>query len=277
MAMRHIQPSRRVAPESAIASRTVPSRRLGVVVGIETGGSTTATQWATHQAATHRIPLTLVATGPTASHIVRTGWESLPFVQTVAIDAPLEHTLIELSARAEIVALRADGPAAHRTLGALIRRGHSNVAVVPVAATDSRLPVVVLIDDSPSSKPAIRAAFDEASLRRTSLIAVHTWSEPGHLGLPAISWSPIEWANNREQEREVLAEQLAGFQERYPDVPVNRITMSDSNFDVLAEYARSAQLVVVGTGRNADLTHTSRASAIRRLTTTAVPVLVAKR
>jgi hypothetical protein len=247
------------------------------MVGIGTGASTTPTQWATHQAATHRIPLTLVATGTIASHVVRTGWESLPFVQTVAVDAPLEHTLIEMSPRAEIVALGTSDPGAHRTLGALIRRGHSNVAVIPKAAADSRLPVVVLIDGDPSSQPAICRAIDEASRRHVSLIAIHTWGEPGHLGLPTVNWSPIEWANNREQEREVLAERLAGYQELYPDVPIHRITISDSRFDVFAECARTAQLIVVGMGRNANLAHTSRESVFRRLTTTGVPVLIAKR
>ncbi|WP_158169957.1 universal stress protein [Mycolicibacterium smegmatis] len=211
-----------------------------------------------------------MATGTTASNTVRTGCESLPFVQTLAVDAPLEHTLIELSAVAEIVALGSDGPGAHRTLSALIRRGHSNVALIPKAARESRLPVAVLVDGVPSSEPAIRAAFDEASRRHVSLIAVHTWSEPGHLGLPAIGWSPIEWANNREQEREVLAERLAGLQELYPDVPVHRITSSDSNFHPFTADPLSAQLVVVAVGA-------SRVSVIRRLTTIGVPVLVAKR
>ncbi|SEH54362.1 Universal stress protein family protein [Mycolicibacterium rutilum] len=273
MATRHIHSSR----QSAVSSQTLPSSRLGVVVGIGTGVSTTATQWATHHAATHRIPLTLVTTGTTASQTIKTGWDSLPLVRAIAVDAPLEHTLIQLSAQAEIVALGNDCPSTHRTLSALVRRGHSNVASIPEAAADLRLPVIVLIDGLRSSEPAIRAAFDEASRRHASLIAVHTWSEPGHLGFPAISWSPIEWANNREQEREVLAERLAGFQELYPDVRVRRITTSDSNCKPLVTDARSAQLIVVGTGANAKLADISRVAAFRQLTTSEVPVLVAKR
>lgn len=254
----------------------LPSRRLGVVVGIGAGDSTTATQWATHRAAAYGISLMLVTNGAAASHMIRTGWDSMPFVKTVAVDAPLEQTLIELSEQAETVALGINGPDAHRTLGALVRRGHSNVAVIPDAAVDERQPVVVLIDGDPSSEPAIRRAIDEASRRHVSLVAVHTWSEPGHLEFPNVSWPPIEWANNRERKREVLAERLAGFQELYPDVLVRRITVSDRTFGALASYARTAQLVVVGMRSNSGLGQTGQGSDFRRLAMVGVPVLVAK-
>lgn len=278
MAMRHVHPVPRsdVSRPFSSSSSALPSRGLGVVVGIGTDASTAATQWATHEAATRHITLTLVVSGSPASHTVRTGWECLPFVKTVSVNAPLQDALIESSAGAEIVAMGANYPHAHRRLGSLVRRAHSNVAIIPDAErADDRLPVVVVIDGAPASQPAIRRAFDEASRRGVGLIAVHTWKDPEHFGFPVLSWSPIEWANDREQEREVLAERLAGFQEVYPDVFVQRVTLNDCSFSALVACTRSSQLVVVGEGTTANTTRSS--TAYRLATTTGVPVLVAKK
>ncbi len=48
-----------------------------------------------------------------------------------------------------------------------------------------------------------------------------------------------------EEERS-LAESLAGWQERYPDVTVHRILVCDRPARVLVEKSESAQLVVLG-------------------------------
>ena len=236
---------------------TLATRQLGVVLGLDEHLSSSAIRWATEEATLRRLPLTLVTTEP----------RSIPAVKTIAVEAPLAPTLIQLSAEAHVTVLDAAG-----RLGAVLRHAHSPVAVVPDRhRSRPHADVIVEVDGTPRSVPAIAAAFDAASHRGVDLVALHAWSEPGHLGLPAVGWSPIEWANVRIREQETAAERLAGFQEHYPDVGVARKVLSDNGVNALTRYARAAQLVVVG----ADRFGMTQAARIRRLATaTGSPVLV---
>jgi nucleotide-binding universal stress UspA family protein len=54
------------------------------------------------------------------------------------------------------------------------------------------------------------------------------------------------WGGIQTGEEVVLSERLAGFQERYPDVTVERVVARDRPVRVLSEFAEKAQLVVVG-------------------------------
>jgi len=73
------------------------------------------------------------------------------------------------------------------------------------------------------------------------LIALHAWSDAGVLDFPGLDWSTM-----KVSEDEVLAERLAGWQERYPDVAVRRDVVCDRPARQLIEHADAAQLVVVG-------------------------------
>jgi nucleotide-binding universal stress UspA family protein len=56
----------------------------------------------------------------------------------------------------------------------------------------------------------------------------------------------IDWAAVEAEEREVLAERLAGWCEKYPDVPVRRLVVRDRPARALVGESGRAQLVVVG-------------------------------
>jgi nucleotide-binding universal stress UspA family protein len=104
-------------------------------------------------------------------------------------------------------------------------------------------PVVVGVDGSPTSEAATAFAFEAASLRRVPLVAVHVWRDVlvDATMAPLLDWNVID-----SDEREVLAERLAGWTAKYPDVPVRRLVARDRPARALVEESGRAQLVVVG-------------------------------
>ncbi len=103
-------------------------------------------------------------------------------------------------------------------------------------------PVVVGIDGSPLSEPALAAAFEAAAARAVPLVAVYAWRDllldPG---LASHDWAVVE-----QQGRAELAERLAGWSGKYPDVPVRRVVVRDGPARALVEQSVTAQLLVVG-------------------------------
>ena len=62
----------------------------------------------------------------------------------------------------------------------------------------------------------------------------------------------MDWHTSHDEGAEVLSERLAGWQERYRDVTVERRLVCDRSTQWLQKEARGAHLVVVGThGRGA--------------------------
>ena len=104
-------------------------------------------------------------------------------------------------------------------------------------------PVVVGVDGSPTSEAAVAFAFEEAALRGVPLVAVHVWRD---LVVDPTMAPLIDWDAAEAEEREVLAERLAGWAEKYPDVPVRGLVARDRPAHALVDESGRAQLVVVG-------------------------------
>lgn len=287
--------------------------RHGIVVGIDgSPAAAAAVRWAAHDALLRRVPLTLfyaqsVATAPTWLDVPlspdywqiqdRQGAEVLAAARRIAQEAagtgePLTivdkaapghavGTLIDFSREADLVVVgsRGLGKWGRRILGSvsssLVLHAHGPVAVIhqgddaPVSPT---APVVVGLDGSPASELATEIAFDEASRRGVELVVVHTWNDLDY------EFPDVEWTDLRPREERVLAEQLAGWAERYPDVALRRVVTRDRPARQLLEQAESAQLVVVGSRGRGGFTGMLLGSVSSEVVHSArVPVIVARR
>jgi nucleotide-binding universal stress UspA family protein len=119
--------------------------------------------------------------------------------------------------------------------------------VVVVRGTETAHgPVVVGVDGSPTSEAALAFAFDEASTRGAVLVAVMTSQDFTVDSAYNVSRMAADWAQVEEDERRLLAQRLAGWQEKHPDVDVHRVVLRDRPARALMRYAAQAQLLVVG-------------------------------
>ena len=240
-----------------------------------------AVDWAARDAAMRNVRLTLVhvvrpigiTTPPLATSTAFARWqveqgqqfldEAIEIARQSApngVTAPVESemlfsptvpALVDLSKEAQmlVVGSRGRGPFMRSLLGSvsssLIRHAHCPVAVIhdedPLMPYPAQAPVLVGIDGSSASDLATAIAFEEASHRGVELVALHVWSDVEVNDSPAIDWPAMKSA-----AEEILAERLAGWQERYPEVTVRREVERDHPTYQLIRRSESAQLTVVG-------------------------------
>ncbi|MFE9324976.1 universal stress protein [Nocardia sp. NPDC052278] len=176
-------------------------------------------------------------------------------VTTELSEANPAKLLIELSQTADLVALGAtpsSGTLAHlgSTLLAVAGHGHGATVVVRGAETGQPAhpggPVVVGVDGSPVGEAAIAAAFAEASEREAELVAVHAWSDLNVGAFAGSTYLEIPIVDLEIAEHALLAERLAGWQEKYPDVTVTRKVSVLGPRELLGKWSEFAQLIVVG-------------------------------
>ncbi|MPZ78949.1 MAG: universal stress protein [Actinophytocola sp.] len=129
----------------------------------------------------------------------------------------------------------------------LAGRAHCPLVVVRGEDDRSHGPVVVGVDGLPNSEAAVEFAFAEASLHGADLVAVHTWAEPVADTLLLGHPEPPDFEPAQQHAYQTLAERLAGWREKYPDVHVTREVVRDHPSRALLRYAEGARLVVVGT------------------------------
>ncbi|PXY22270.1 universal stress protein [Prauserella muralis] len=255
-----------------------------VVVGIDgSEASTQATRWAARLAAQRELPLyivhaygllgryygelpissgvfeavedeakTLVSAAAEAARAEAPGVE----VEAVVIDEPPVTLLIKLSREARFVVLGASGLGGFAGMlagsTAVGLAGHGECPVVIVRHREGQEqppadgPVVVGVDGSPVSERAIAAAFEEASFRGAPLVAVHAWLDVEYESAFNRARVFFEGGPLQQDEERLLAERLAGWQEKYPDVAVERVLAKDRPKHELLERSATAQLVVVG-------------------------------
>jgi nucleotide-binding universal stress UspA family protein len=288
---------------------STPVKRHGIVVAVDgSPASNAAACWAARDAAMRNIPLTVVhaVVTPTATwppvpypdsvavkledegkkavlHAIKIAEDAMPADRNVPINRELVYStpalaLIKMSDEAEMIVVGTTGRGllARGVLGSVsstvVRQASCPVAVIhDEDLPDPNAPVLVGIDGSQVSELATAIAFDQASRRGVDLIALHAWSDVVASELE-LDWSVVE----PEAERS-LAESLAGWQERYPDVTVQRLLVCDRPARQLVEKSESAQLVVVGSHGRGGLTGMLLGSVSNAvLHSVRVPVIVAR-
>ena len=250
-----------------------------VVAGIDGSDlAAEAARWAAAYAARHHCGLRLVRAYqlPHASpleavermrhHTERQLWFAARLARGVAPEITVEHAVVEgdpaevlaaesATSRMLVVGTRGVGGFAGLLVGsvgdALARSAECPLVVVrgPVesdaALTDQDRvrPVVVGVDGSPAGEAALAFAFAEADVWSAPLVAVHSWLE--HLEDPGgITLSELGMIE--QEEREVLAERLAGWGVKYPGVRVSRELVQGAAAKTLVARSVNARLVVVG-------------------------------
>lgn len=222
----------------AWAAREARSRGTRLRVVVVTSGGDEAQSWTDD--VLDRAQLTTNAVAPDVD------------VTAQCLDGPAARVLAEAAASASmlVVGRRGVGGFAGLLLGS-VAHGVAQLAECPVvtvpvpdaAVTGS---VVVGVDGTEGNEAAIGFAFALADLHGARLRAVHTWTEPVPLGpadaMPLVYDPDVVQAD----ESRVLAESLAGWRERHPDVHVDARTVRGHPVRVLDAQASDALVVVVG-------------------------------
>jgi nucleotide-binding universal stress UspA family protein len=106
--------------------------------------------------------------------------------------------------------------------------------------------VLVGLDGSPRSLPALATAVAEASWRSAELVAVHAWEVPPpyYVDLPDVDNTLDKWRQTAEL---AVAEELAGWAERHPDIPMTRVFEHAHPVEALVSHSADGDLLVIGT------------------------------
>ncbi|WP_037305818.1 universal stress protein [Amycolatopsis orientalis] len=171
-------------------------------------------------------------------------------VRTAAVDTGPIAALTEVSATARLLAIGAPaGEVAGLFTGVSASRLTTGACcpVVIVRGPRQAGPVVVGVDGSPLSEEVLAWAFEEASLRKAPLVAMHAWHDGDVAGLFTGEGAlPFPGESVRETENRVLGQRLAGWRKRYPEVQVDQVIVRDKPRHRLLELSGNARLVVVG-------------------------------
>ncbi len=228
-----------------------------VVVGIDgSAASDAALEWAVEEATRRNLPLHLLSANGSASGttqlLATRSEQSRRTGLTVTVQATTESpaaALVELSSRADTVVLgsRGHGVLLGTLLGSVSTEvsAHAKCPVVVlgthVHARRTLRGVVVGADSTVSSERALAYAFAQASARRVPLDVVHAWwtTTPGGLSVSLLR-------DEQDLQRLGVAESLAGWSEKYPDVKVSTHLPVGPPVLAILEQAKHAELLVVG-------------------------------
>jgi nucleotide-binding universal stress UspA family protein len=259
-----------------------------VVAGVDgSPGSDAATRWAANEAARRHLPLRLVyayrwppnygaapmyAAWPLGDPLeikraaqelatqaaakVRELYPALE-VDAASIEGSRVQVMLAESEHAALLVLGsrelgAWGSAVLGSVGAGVSaRAACPVVVVrgPAGNADEDARVVAAVDGGETSPQVLEFAFEHASRAGIGVRAVLCWW--AHLYQP-IGWRTEDYHQAQNRAYAWLSEALAGFREKYPDVPVTSVVLEEHAVNGLVGESTGAHLLVVGShGRHA--------------------------
>lgn len=220
-----------------------------------------AIAWAAEQADLERRPLVVLSADEGAVHrinaeAVRLAREVAPDVDVTGLTAADDPrgTLVELSHDAHLLVVGSRGRGTVRSMllgsvsAATSRLAYCPVVVCRPHAEEHRgKGVLVGVDGTESSLTVLDFAFTQASLRGLPLTVVHVvWDVVAAVaGLRNVRVEDVDLGPEDEAHL-LLAETVAGFAEKYPDVPVKLRVTHGLVDDVLGGRTAAWDLVVVG-------------------------------
>jgi nucleotide-binding universal stress UspA family protein len=166
--------------------------------------------------------------------------------------------LLEAAENAALVVLgnRGRGGFASLLLGSVSQRvaTHAPCPVVVVRGRGdvTEGPIAVGVDDTDAADQVLRTAFEAAAERDAALAVIRTYLPPTPLWIGDVPATLVETPEEDAAEHHRVEALLAGWREKYPQVPVEVMVSHDSPASVLAGVSHGAQLVIVGShGRGA--------------------------
>ena len=253
-----------------------------IVVGADgSAESMRAVEWAAREAVLHGVPLRIVS----AASLPRKVLLPLQSEHDAVLGFVREHRDQVLAAAAACAAGIApglaisteplEGPAAQAVTGTgpdalMLVTGSRGLgaftatvlgSVARYTAAHACCPVVVVreetaavhrligigVGDVDDCADSLAFAFEEAALRRASLMVIQAWHAPQASVSRVGTWypSPALHAAAADAERQLML-LLDRWQEKYPDVPVNQNAVHGHPGRALAALSARADLVVIG-------------------------------
>ncbi|GAA2003388.1 universal stress protein [Catenulispora subtropica] len=176
-------------------------------------------------------------------------------VETAVVTGPAAPALAVLADTASLLVVggRGRGGLAGQLLGSValrtLARAHCPVLVVRGVSEQAtgRVMLGVDVDDPATGPEVVGFAFEEAALRNAGLYAFHAWEDP------SILYTYGSQAFRAEQRTEALkrchdalAEALAPWQKKYPEVSVTSEVLTGVPTKLLVESTQLVDLVVIG-------------------------------
>ncbi len=241
------------------AMRAAKARRLPVLIahvgvaGIASVGASHVLAEGTHDALMQAEQAMLSQ----ATHEARLETPGVEVSSTIVTGIPVD-ALLGLLGDAELVVVGSRGLGSFTEIlvgsTSLQLATYAPCPVIVVRSTDYVAPgphagrIVVGVDGSSGSAQALELAFEEASLRGCGLTAVYAWEVPS---FEAYGWLSVPPPQNvlpmyERDARLVLAESLAGWAEKFPDVDVHRGAVHAGPLAALVAASAGAELLVVG-------------------------------